>query len=560
MCLQCIAMNIGVNSMWTVSKRYHFLLAMGLVLLSIPALHAQSILHGIGVRALSGRVEPWTSVDIRMTDNGASLIWWGVDGNMWMTGGAWLRADGTDIDRPLPPFNKVDRVLAVRDTSWVGLQYRRADSFPGLFDIFLCNGHGSTIRDTLAFVTTVGWTTFNDLEAEFDALFSAIEWNQEAIHFLCESRGRSWNIGVVSGAISGRYIKWRVGSATTTSILTMRAEGIPDSLESIRNLLTHDLLRAAAVKETTVSIYQRRGGGRTSIYLPDSVYTESVLLIDLRTGGVIDSCTLDSVPRDGLNRTPRILPPSNGTVDIIRNNTANTALLADRYALNGTHLGQFLLTDLIVLEAPIPAFHFGTIRSDDELSTISGMDYDILALDDDSRLLAWTMPNDGGGTDCFIRLFDRNWNPVGYVKRIHEDTTGNQYHPVLAAKGDTLAVSWKSNRGQSSYDSLFIRFFLQDHILDVEEEADTPSGVQIVSLWPQPARERFVMEVNVPFQEASVTLECRDLLGRLLFRDERSTTKGRIRFHRNVSRLQPGLYLLSVRSGDQTAIRKLLVE
>ncbi len=528
------------------------ILGLTLLLLSLPALRAQPVLHGNGARALTGRVDRWTCVDIRMTNRGESLIW-------WESGGVWMRADGSDIDRPLPPSTNVRRILAVRDTNWIGLQYRRDDNFPGLYDIFLCAGNGPTIRDTSAYVTGDGSTSHNDVISDSDALFSGIAWYGESVHFVCHTRGRGDNTGISYGGISDWYKQWRVGSANVRSLLAVQPAAIPDSLESFYHLSVHDMLQASAAKEDLVSIYLRQGGGRASEYSPDSVYIESVLLIELRSGKVIDSCALAAVSPSGLNRTPRILPPFDGMVDVIRNDTANTGLYAHRYAMDGSHLGQFLLTDLIVLEAPIPAFRY-SLFFEDELPTMSGMDYDILALDDDSRLLAWTMPTGGGGTDCFVRLFDRDWNPVGYVKRIHEDTTGRQYHPVLAAKGDTLAVAWKSHRGQSSSDSLFVRFFLRDHILDVKEAHAVPLELQISNLWPQPARDSFVMDVDVPLPGATVTLTCRDMLGRELFRKEGSTTTGQLRFHGDVSQLVPGLYFISIRSGDRKEIRKLLVE
>jgi hypothetical protein len=417
----------------------------------------------------------------------------------------------------------------------------------------------SVTRDTSAYVTGDGSTSHNDVLSDSDALFSGIAWYGESVHFVCHTRGRGENTGISFGGMADRYMQWRVGSATARSLLYVRTAAIPDSLERGYHLSVHDMLQASVAKENLVSIYQRQGGGRASKYTPDSVYIESILLIDLTNGRVIDSCVLATVSSNGLNRTPRILPPLDGKVDVIRNDSTNTRLHADRYAMDGTHLGQFLLTDLIVLEAPIPAFRYSRFF-EDERSTMSGMDYDILVLDDDSRLLAWTMPTGGGGTDCFVRLFDRYWNPVGYVKRIHEDTTGRQYHPVLAANGENLAVAWKSHRGQSSSNSLFVRFFSRDHILDVKDAPVYPSELHISSLWPQPARDSFVMDVDVPLTGATVTLVCRNVLGRELFRKERSTTTGQLRFHGDVSQLVPGLYFISIGSADRMEHRKLVVE
>lgn len=87
----------------------------------------------------------------------------------------------------------------------------------------------------------------------------------------------------------------------------------------------------------------------------------------------------------------------------------------------------------------------------------------------------------------------------------------------------------------------------------------SPVRVRIEASYPQPATNEIVVEVQVAPGTGTVVLECRDLLGRLVFSDERPVTEGRVRVRADVNGQLPGLYVLSVRAGDFRDTRKILI-
>ncbi|MDX9758332.1 MAG: T9SS type A sorting domain-containing protein [Bacteroidota bacterium] len=526
------------------------LLTAGILLCSAYVIHAQSVLQGYGAKVLLSGGDGRTRVDLRMTDHGEALVW-------WESGGTWLRGDGSDLERPLPSGKDVQRILAVHDTNWIGLQYQPERNMPGLYDIYIRAGHGETALDPAVFVGSDGSTAFNDNVASVDQIFFDISLNGDTIRFVTDRRGHVEDVGLHYDYIQCNFVEWQVGNENNTLLHLIRPEEIPDSTGWFGHILMNDMLRASDVRDDLVALYWRRGGGRASIFAADTVYIESVLLMKPSSGTVIDSCVVDTVSSAGLNRTPRILPPHDGTVDIIRNDAANTGLFADRYATDGTHLGHFPLADRVVLEAPDPAFRNGSVW-EDEISMASKMDYDLLTLDDGSRLLAWSEATGGTGKSCYLRLFDRDWNPLGQIRQVHEDTTGLQYHPVLAASGELCMIAWMSRR--NFRDTLFVRSFLRDQVLDAGDPPPVADGLRVRGPWPQPARRNFMMNVEVPQAEHSVVLECRDILGRRVLHWERNTNNGRLRFSEDVSGLLSGLYFITIHAGDAIQLRKLLVE
>ena len=526
------------------------LLAVGVLLCFAFVAHAQPVLPGYGARAVTGGVNGGTRVDLRMTDRGEALVW-------WETGGAWLRGDGSGLDRVLPSKNDVRRILAVRDTNWIGLQYRPNINFPFLYDIYILAGHGMTALDPAAYVGGDGTTAHNDVTARSDQLFFDMTLNGDAFNCVMHGRGHGDNMGMRTDGMGCNFLQWTIGDAGTRLLFSIRPEVVVDSIEGYGQLFMHDMLRASVAREDLVALYWRRGGGRASVFSADSVYIESVLFMQPSSGTVLDSCVVDTVSPAGMNRSPRILPVLDGTVDIIRNDAANTGLYADRYATDGTHLGHFLLAERVVLEMPDPAFRNQSVL-EDEIPMASTMDYDLIVLDDDSRLLAWSEATGGTNRNCHLRLFDRDWNPLGQVRRVHEDTTGLQYHPVLASSGELCMIAWLSRR--DSRDTLFVRSFLREQVLDAGDPPPVADGLRVRGPWPQPTRMNFMMDVETQAAECQVVLECRDILGRTVLHQERNTYNGRLRFSEDVSGLRPGLYFISIRAGDAIELRKLLVE
>ena len=525
------------------------LLAAGMLPYSASILRSQPVLNGIGARAMTDRVEAKTQVDLHVTDRGEALVWWEASGT-------WLDMDGRGIDRPLPQPWTVRRMLGVQDSTWIGLLFIASKYFPTLFDLHLCVGNGDAIIDTSLVLGENGGTTYGDITYLADVLFSGISRHAGDILFIEHRRITGDNGGWPVGAIYHDFRRWRIGEDSVHTLLRHWPDVIRDSSGTRYRGLMHDYACVSAPRDTVAAIFLRRGGGRASEFFADSVYTEAVLFVDVRDGTVVDSFAVDTVSPDGLNRTPRILLLPDGNVDLIRNDVANTGLFADRYAKDGTHLGHFQLAERVVLETPDPAFRHGTVM-EDEILTASKMDYDLVVLDDGSRLLAWSEATGGTGRDCHLRLYDRDWNPLGQVRRVHADTTGLQYHPVLAASGDLCMITWKSRRDLR--DTLFVRSFLREQVLDAEDPPPVVDRLLVRGPWPHPARGAFTVEVEVPSSESHVTLECRHILGRLLFRREAGCSAGRVSFREDTQGLQPGLYFLQLRSGDDAVMRKLMV-
>jgi hypothetical protein len=526
------------------------LVAIAAVLLYLGStgfIQAQSVLQLAGELAVTN-IYRHTPYGLHLTETDMGFIWWGkANGEGYQRGHQWLTTRGMRLDRPMPSPDSVCQYLLISDTAWTGLcltkNYIHYYQTEYVWDFKFCSGAGSVVQDTSEILTWVGRSIGPDDDHSRSETDYVIAQMCDTTYIFREVNDAHESQGLSRGFRAFTLQRWTRGSIPS-SVVTGQSTIFNSQAWQLNRF--HDLMRCADARDGKSVIYQRTGGGRPNPWEPDTIYNEALAYIDLRSGRILDSNWIGTTPPEQCSLTPYVLPHIGNTVDLLRNDSTNSMLVADRYRLDGTHLAHFILTDSI-------ASWIG------DWFEQTGFDYDVVVLDDDSRLIAWTMSTSGGESDCYVKLFDRDWNQLGGVKRIHLDTTGRQYGPTLAAHGDRFAVAWRSQT-VSGRDSLYVGYFQRDQLLAAEPTQPAQVDLQVSRPWPLPARESFRLDVTIPQSEANVVLECHDLLGRIMFRRHGSTTTGLIQFHEDVSRTQPGVYLLTVRHGGQLVTRNLLVE
>ncbi|ROH99707.1 M28 family peptidase [Chryseobacterium daecheongense] len=86
-------------------------------------------------------------------------------------------------------------------------------------------------------------------------------------------------------------------------------------------------------------------------------------------------------------------------------------------------------------------------------------------------------------------------------------------------------------------------------ILGTEEK--TVNKIESVKVYPNPAKD--VLHIDLPSEVKNFKVEVTDMNGRLILNKENETKL-------NVSGLSKGAYLVTLKSGEQTAVRKILIE
>lgn len=75
--------------------------------------------------------------------------------------------------------------------------------------------------------------------------------------------------------------------------------------------------------------------------------------------------------------------------------------------------------------------------------------------------------------------------------------------------------------------------------------------IESVKVYPNPAKD--ILHIDLPSEVKNFKVEVTDMNGRLVLNKENETKL-------NVSGLSRGAYVVSLKSGEQTAVRKILIE
>ena len=109
---------------------------------------------------------------------------------------------------------------------------------------------------------------------------------------------------------------------------------------------------------------------------------------------------------------------------------------------------------------------------------------------------------------------------------MNSDTTGNQYAPTMAIKGDTVYVVWLDTR--SGQVQVYLRSFTADRITGVEEPGPV-NDFMMLEVSPNPVRSAATIRYQIPdqfFQSSGgrrdrgsmMSLHVYDALGRIVHR------------------------------------------
>lgn len=263
---------------------------------------------------------------------------------------------------------------------------------------------------------------------------------------------------------------------------------------------------------------------------------------------------IDSVQTEETDLSDRILLGSENDCYIIRRRAPSDTLLIERFSLDGTRLSPpcFFL-DKVRLQRCI------TYPGMDTLDHNKRADLTVVALPDENWLTVWGGTRPGGGTDVYAALFDRHFVPLGIPKRVNSDSTGDQYAPSVALKGDTIFMAWIDARNGQRH--VYLRRCGADQILGTER-TETPSAFGIDAVYPQPARESVSITYSLPTDpaEGAGFVSVYDALGRIVRRQpfpEGTGAQGTIRLR--TDSLPSGVYMAALNLGPLRKSARILV-
>ena len=98
----------------------------------------------------------------------------------------------------------------------------------------------------------------------------------------------------------------------------------------------------------------------------------------------------------------------------------------------------------------------------------------------------------------------------------------------------------------------------RENPIALEDGKDNPTGLSNVSVQPNPATEVFHLRLDAGDQ-GELSIQCIDLAGRVALQQQVRVEKGENRFDLPVSGLANGVYFLQLRSGEDTAVQKVLI-
>ena len=94
---------------------------------------------------------------------------------------------------------------------------------------------------------------------------------------------------------------------------------------------------------------------------------------------------------------------------------------------------------------------------------------------------------------------------------------------------------------------------------DVNDQGVTDAHEAIlnaaISLWPNPAGQTLKVRVNAT-ENLNATVEIISTLGQVLRSEQKAIAAGETNFSIDTGRLSPGIYLLSLRNGNERIVRR----
>ncbi len=186
--------------------------------------------------------------------------------------------------------------------------------------------------------------------------------------------------------------------------------------------------------------------------------------------------------------------------------------------------------------------------------------YNVANLSQGRTLIVWNdVDTSLKKRNVYCGILDKDMNWLGQPKRINSDTTGNQYSPSVAVKGDTVYVAWLDTRNGERH--VYMRRFQADQITEVENHA-TPSAFEM-KVFPNPVREKTQVQfsiANLGGTRQVVSLRMFDLLGRevkTLFEGEAEAGEHTIEF--NAENLPNGVYQVVLQSGKNVERKNIVL-
>lgn len=522
-----------------------------IVLFAPISVFGQPVLSGAPALQLAERsTEALLTPDITVNPAGEALILW-EDTSLWVNG------MGTPISREAAPSN-LCRVFSLQESSWTGVYMHSSRITSGLeqgfTDTYFCGaGSGSGFSDTSGGAAEAYRIMY--MGGGGDGRWASVlpmtgMMLNDALMLTTMERGGSIWTGIMTAFDRVQLLRWKPGGDVEVLFRQqrdLRYNPRPDSL--------HGMLRVSVSADTGLVLY-RRASARASFNTPGQLYERSMCRIDLPTGTVRDTVVLDTVPAVTLDLSDAILPPRQGSLDILRRDLDNDQLFVERFALDGSRM------DSIPLIGPLRVDHvlkpyLSPAEAMEEPWFTRG-DFDQISLADGKHLIAWSEPRPEGAV-ILVAMFDQDWNLLGAVKQAHPNGDALRVYPRLAARDNRLYLVWHER--QTGHSTLWLKMFTPDNLTAVDV---TPciADALTVSSWPQPVNDRLHLRVNGPAPRNTVDAELviLDLLGRVRHSQRVHTASGMADLTVDVSTWPPGWYGVLLRSGEHYSTSRVLVQ
>ncbi len=301
-----------------------------------------------------------------------------------------------------------------------------------------------------------------------------------------------------------------------------------------------------------ITVSYAREGPDFGFYREQSV-SQSIIIYDAQTDARLNVIPLDSVSSYAVDLSQKIILGRNNVAHLLNRGVRGDSLGVTTIALDGTGVSPWKCL-VQGIRTVFNTFPFPW-QSNHDLR--NGADYSIQALDDGTFVLAWTRVQAGGGTDVYAARLNENMDVMGVPKRVNSDTTGDQYSPCLAVKGDTVYVAWLDGRNGGRH--VYLRRFPADRITSVTQACMPPLPFAIQSIYPHPVRESGTMTFTTD-RSSAVSVRLYDLHGRelkTLYEGDEHPGPHAVRF--DIDALPSGVYRIVLQSGLQVYRKNFVI-